>query len=351
MEFSFGVRWMQREKFAEMKASGRSMGERERFALGLHVPQRFDRVLDIEECFLQSETSMRILNAVREWCIDRSLTIYSTATHQGYLRNLVIREGKNTGDLMVNLVTSTYEPQQLQELGAMLQFRFPQITTIVNNITTRKSQIAVGEREYVQFGPGRIREKLGNRTYHVSANSFFQTNTLQAERLYDVVRRLAECHQNSMVYDLYSGTGTIALHLADAAGHVLGIETVPEAVRDAHRNAEENGIANCTFIEGELKEALVRDNARLAGFPPPEVVVIDPPRAGMHEKVVSRIRHLSPSRIVYVSCNPATQARDIALLVADDAYAVDEVQPVDMFPHTSHVENVVRLIRRSTNSL
>jgi|GEM_PF-9104 len=344
MEFSFGVRWLTREELDAAEHRDREQSPLHRFALGLHIPQRFDRVLDVHECFLQSAESAAIVNAVREFAEMRELTIYSTLTHTGYLRNLVIREGRHTGDRMVNLVTSEDRPELMHEFAGMMRTRFPSVTTIVNNITTRKSQVATGDREVVLYGPGFIRERLGTRVYNISANSFFQTNTLQAERLYDTVRQMADLRPTDTVFDLYSGTGTIALHVAADAASVVGVESVPGAVADAQRNAAEQGITNCTFLLGDLKERIVDDTRLVAEHGSPTVIIADPPRAGMHPKVVTRIKEMHSQRIVYVSCNPATQARDLKVLCADGAYTIDRVQPVDMFPHTMHVENVVRLI-------
>jgi 23S rRNA (uracil1939-C5)-methyltransferase len=217
------------------------------------------------------------------------------------------------------------------------------ITTICNNITERKSQVALGDREVVYYGSGFITEQIGARTYRISANSFFQTNTEQAERLYDTAQRMAHLRREDVVHDLYSGTGTIALHIADQVRQVIGFEAVPSAVADAEQNAEANGVANCRFVAGDLRETLSRSGYRGADLEPPDVMIIDPPRAGMHDEVVRRVLSLAPERLVYVSCNPATQARDLALL--SPVYAIQEVQPVDMFPHTYHIENVVGLSR------
>ena len=335
MEFSFGERWLTGEERSDMNA--------DRFALGLHIPQRFDKVVDLEECHLQSETSVRIVNAVRQFCRLRSLTTYATRTHTGYLRNLVIREGRRTGQVMVNLVTSEDRPALMEEFTQLLVREFPQVTTVCNNITQRKSQVALGDVERVYHGPGYIVERIGDNLYHISANSFFQTNTEQAERLCDAAVRMASCVPEDTVLDLYSGTGTIALHMARGVREVIGIEAAEAAVRDAERNARVNRIGNCTFMSGDVKEKLTRDTAWMGPHAAPSVVVVDPPRAGAHEKVVRQLARMRPSRIVYISCNPATQARDLALLCGSAPYEVVEVQPVDMFPHTSHVENLVSL--------
>ena len=343
MEFSFGNRWL---TAAEMAAAGDGEGLRgpeTPFALGLHIAGRYDRVLDVHECWLQSETSARIVNDVRLFCMENGLPVYSTETEEGYLRNLVIREGKRTGDRMVNLVTRDDRPEIMQRLTARLRANFSGISTIVNNITRRKSQVAFGDSERVYHGSGTITERIGTRTYRISANSFFQTNTGQAEVLYDAARRMAGIGSDDVVYDLYSGTGTIALHVADRARAVIGIESIDHAVHDAKINAELNGVNNCTFLTGDLKDTLGSSSQSGSGHPRPDVVITDPPRAGMHGKVVKDLRTLHPRRIVYVSCNPATQARDLKLLCEGGMYAIEEIQPIDMFPHTYHVENVVSL--------
>jgi 23S rRNA (uracil1939-C5)-methyltransferase len=369
MEFSFGEKWLTREEMAERKSEGgaqksevrgqrsevrtlnpepRTLNpeprtEREAFALGMHIPQRFDKVLDVDECHLQSEVSNRIVNLVRQFCFERNLSIYSTRTHTGYLRNLVIRQSAHTNELMVNVVTADDNPDLLSALSSTLLAHASSITTIVNNITQRKSQVAIGEYERVYHGSGFITERIGKRTYRVSANAFFQTNTRQAERLYDVAKRMAELKPEDVVFDLYSGTGTIALHVADDVKAVVGVESVAAAVEDAKMNAASNNVRNCTFLLGDLRERLTNDRAWLAQHGKPDVVILDPPRAGMHEKVVQEVVALQPERIVYVSCNPTTQARDVKLMSGD--YRMVEVQPVDMFPHTFHIENVVSLRR------
>ena len=343
MEFSFGVRWLTAGELTQLQAEERESTPAERFALGLHIPRRFDRVLDLRECHLQSTESAAIVNAVRDFAIAKELTIFSTFTHTGYLRNLVIRETRHTDQRMVNLVTSEERPGLMAEFRDMLLERFPATTTIVNNITERKSQVAQGDREIVLHGPGYITERIGTRTYRVSANSFFQTNTLQAERLYDTVRAYAALQPHETVFDLYSGTGTIALHVADDAGQVIGVEAVASAVEDARRNAEAHGVTNCRFVLGDLKDRVLDRGTETELQVRPDVVICDPPRAGMHPGVVASIRALAPRKIVYVSCNPATQARDCKLLCEDGLYTLRESRPVDMFPHTNHCENVALL--------
>ncbi len=339
MEFTFsGQRWL---TDAEMAANPE---QPEGVYLGLHVPQRYDKVVDIEECWLQSETSNAILTAVREIARGWGMHTYSSETQSGYLRHLVIKESKRTGEVMVNLVTSSHWPEAMANLSELLQKHFPTITTIVNNVTTRRSMVAVGEEEKVYHGPGYIVEILGDYRFHISANSFFQTNTEQAELLYATARSFAQLTPKDVVYDLYSGTGTIAIFLSDAAERVIGIEMVESAIKDAEKNAAANRVGNCYFLQGDLKERLTSDSAWLDEHPRPSVIVTDPPRSGMHEKVVKRIIRLAPERIVYVSCNPATQARD-AKLLAEGGYRLETIQPVDMFPHTDHVEAVALMVR------
>jgi 23S rRNA (uracil1939-C5)-methyltransferase len=342
MEFSFGERWRTAEELA-LQNERQDHPPESSFALGLHVPQRYDRVLDIEECWLQSETSVQIVNAVRCFALQRGLPAYSPRTQKGFLRNLVIRQSMHTGEIMVNLVTREENREMMQALTEELLRLFPTITTLCNNITDRPAQVAVGDREAIYHGPGYIMERLGSRIYRISANSFFQTNTRQAERLYGTARRMAGLMPEDIVYDLYSGTGTIALHIADGVRAVVGIEQVASAVEDARRNAAMNGVKNCTFIQGDLKDVLTRQRDMLRPHGVPDVIILDPPRAGMHPGVVRAVLELMPRRIVYISCNPATQARDTALLVSK--YRIEEVQPVDMFPHTFHIENIVALSR------
>lgn len=339
MEFTFSnYRWLTSEEMQN------NLEQEPEVAVGLHIPQRFDKVLNIEECYLQSEISMAILNSVREIVKGWNLTVYSTKIHEGYLRHLVIRDGKKTGELMVNVVT-TYEWQEvMQNLTKLLLKYFPEITTIVNNVTARKSMVAFGDSEKVYHGTGVITEKLGDFTFHISANSFFQTNTYQAEKLYNVAKQLASLKPSDVVYDLYSGTGTITIFLSDAAERVIGIEVIESAIRDAERNADANRITNCFFLQGDLKDRLTKDNSWLQEHPKPNVVVADPPRSGIHPKVIEKIINLAPEKVVYISCNPATQARDAKLLV-DGGYSLKTIQPVDMFPHTDHIESVVLFTR------
>ncbi len=314
------------------------------FALGFHLPERFDIVLDIDECFLQSELSNQILNFTRNYFKSRDIPIYSSERNEGYLRFLVIREGKNTGDVMVNLVTFKDNPELMGEFAKDLLLKFPMITTIVNNINTRKAQIAIGEYEKVYHGNGTITEKLADFIFQISSNSFFQTNTRQAEKLYKKIVEFAKLKSDYVVYDFYSGTGTISIFISPFVKSVVGLELVESAVENAWINAEINGVKNCKFIAGDLREKLYTDRGWMKEVSKPDVIIIDPPRSGMHPDVVRAVARIQPKRIVYVSCNPTTQARDIKLLFEyNPNYEIEIVQPIDMFPHTYHIENIVVL--------
>ncbi|HTP14034.1 MAG TPA: 23S rRNA (uracil(1939)-C(5))-methyltransferase RlmD [Bacteroidota bacterium] len=312
--------------------------------LGLHVPQRFDKILDLKECHLQSETSTKILSFTRSFCRDRRVPVYSSEMDSGYLRFLVIRQARHTNELMVNLVTRTDDPEFMNEYTKALRTEVPSITTLVNTINSRKAQIAYGDLERVYAGEGTIREKLGRFTFVISAGSFFQTNTAQAERLYEVVREFGEFHKSDTVFDLYSGTGSIALYISGEVGQVVGIESAQSAIADAERNCAANGVNNCHFILGDLKDRLTVDHHWMENYPTPAVIILDPPRSGVHPKVIGKLLEIRPPKIVYVSCNPATQARDLKALSAGP-YRIDRMQPVDMFPHTYHIENVALLCR------
>ncbi|HTR81208.1 MAG TPA: 23S rRNA (uracil(1939)-C(5))-methyltransferase RlmD [Bacteroidota bacterium] len=345
LEFSFGdKRWLSDEEMSLPDLPQRRSDKRETL-LGFHIPQRYDKILDIHECFLESELSNGILNAVRGFAIKNSLPVYTSVPQSGYLRNLVIREGKNTGDVMVNLVTFDDRPDVMKSLTGELTAAFPEIVTVVNNITSKKANIAVGETEKVYYGEGVITEKVGRYLFHVSANSFLQTNTRQAETLFGIVKEFADLSPGDVVYDLYCGTGAISIFIADAVKQVIGIELVESAIVNARMNAEYNGIHNCEFIAGDMKDLLTKETEWRSKHSSPDVLIVDPPRSGMHPDAIAEIGAMKTPRIVYVSCNPATLARDLKLL-APFGYAVEKVQPVDMFPHTDHVESVARLVLR-----
>lgn len=335
MEYSFAERrWLTKEEL------GNENVERN-FALGLHLPNIFDKVLDIDSCLLQSEESNRILNFTREFFKKRNATIYSTKTHSGYLRNLVIRKTHHSTDLMVNIVTSEENDSLMKEYTEGLLKAVPEITTVINNINTKKAQIAVGDYEKVYFGNGNIYDEIGKYKFRISANSFFQTNTLQAEALYQTGLKFGKISKEDVVYDLYSGAGTISIFVSEAAKKVYAFETVEPAVKDAEENRKINNISNVKFITADLNRSFL-DTVKIKGLPSPDVVILDPPRSGMNPVTVKDVVALDPDRIVYISCNPATQVRDIKMF-NEEGYRLMKVRPVDMFPHTYHIENVALL--------
>ena len=335
MEFSFSAqRWLTDWEIA----SGEDFDND--FALGLHVPGRFDKVLDLKACYLQSEWSAALVNGVRQFAKAHDWKPWHAREHTGFLRILGLRTPAHTDDRMVNLVTSHRDDERMAAFAAFLQADFPEVTTLVNTVNEGVAQTSYGEAHTV-FGPGVVRDRIGPYTYEIASNAFFQTNTVQAERLYAVARELAHFRPTDTVYDLYCGAGTISLFVSDAVEKVVGVELVEAAVENARASAAANGVTNCTFVAGDMLELFKPELVEAHGRP--DVLILDPPRAGLHPKVVGQIAHLRPERIVYVSCNPQSQARDLHYLLEAAAYTVEAVQPVDMFPHTHHVESVVGL--------
>ena len=330
--------------------------------LGLHPKERFYQVFDLKECFLQSEKANLIVDLVRRFAKEKKLIPYDLKKRSGFLRFLAIREGKNTDMTMVNLVTNKGEFPFKDEFSSQLLSNFPFVKSIVRNINSKLANIAVGEEEDILGGERTITEKLGKFKFEISSNSFFQTNTRQAEKLYEVVVNMADLQGDESVLDLYCGTGTISIFLSQKAKKIIGVESVEESVRNAQRNAELNGITNCEFVCGEVKKVLAKFSA--VGATPaggqgsayggvadkeiPDLVVVDPPRAGLHKHVIKSLLEIKPPKIIYVSCNPSTLARDLKIL-CEEGYQLENVQPIDMFPHTYHIETVVKLTPRITH--
>lgn len=317
------------------------------FALGLHIPGRFDKILDINECHIQPKLGNEIINFVREKAIELKLKPYDQKTHIGFLRHLVLRFGVKTDEMMVNIVTSYENTDFLFPLVNGLVKKFPQITSVINNINTRKGDTAFGEYEIIMHGEPIITDKIGDLTFEISANSFFQTNTLQAEKLYQAVMDGADLSGEEIVYDLYCGTGSISLFLAQKAKAVYGFEMIRSAVEDAARNAAANDIDNAQFFHANLDTYFkgyvsFKNFTKKFKISKPDVIVLDPPRAGMHEDFVRYLPKFGAKKIVYVSCNPTTQARDLKILFAK-GYKLTKATMVDMFPHTPHIESVVVL--------
>lgn len=310
-------------------------------ALGFHIPGKFDKVLDINKCWLQPDPSNAIRLETKRYCEENGYTFHDIRMHTGLMRNIVIRTS-STGEVMVIVVFYSDDKQSIEGLMNHLKETFPEITSLMYMINDKMNDSTGDIDALLWSGRDHIFEEMEGLRFKIGAKSFYQTNSAQAYELYKVARNFAALTGNETVYDLYTGTGTIANFIARGCRKVVGVEYVPEAIEDAKHNSELNGIDNTVFYAGDMKDVL--SDAFIAANGHPDVVILDPPRAGIHEDVIETILRAAPELIVYVSCNPATQARDLSLL--DVAYEVTAVQPVDMFPHTHHVENVVSLRKR-----
>lgn len=337
MEYTFSnKKWLTFEQLN----SGEDFPDRD--AAGFHIPGAFDKVLDIECCHLQDDVGNRIRLFVKRFVKDNGLAFYDLRNQNGFMRTLMIRIA-STGEVMVVVVVGENNPQAIELLMNAIKHEFPEITSL-HYVVNLKVNDTIADQNVVLFnGKPYIEEEMEGLRFRVGPKSFYQTNSRQAYELYKVARDFAGLTGTELVYDLYTGTGTIANFVAREAQKVIGIEYVEDAIKDARVNSQVNGIGNTAFFAGDMKDVLT--DGFVASHGHPDVMIVDPPRAGMHGDVVKVILNAAPQRIVYVSCNPATQARDIALL--DAMYEVVAVQPVDMFPHTHHVENVVKLVRRS----
>lgn len=343
MEYSFSnTRWLDDEEIG-------TDAEIDRFALGLHIKGRFDRVLNIDRCHLQNENGSRILVAARRAARESGIMAYSTKSHEGFWRFLLVRAGINTGEWMVNLITNDFEADSMEERGAEHVLKAIRecgapVTTLMHGTTASKSSVAYCESVRLITGEGIIRETLFGLTFEIGPNTFFQTNTRQGERLFEEALERGDLAADRVVWDLYCGAGALTLPLARRAKHVVGIELIEEAVSLGRKNATANGIENVEFVAADMKEVLGK-RADLGAMPEPDCVYLDPPRDGMHPDVLASLARFRPARIVYVSCNPSTFARDLDGL-AGAGYDVHPVRPVDMFPHTAHIECVTHLTRR-----
>ncbi|MCX6243290.1 MAG: 23S rRNA (uracil(1939)-C(5))-methyltransferase RlmD [Bacteroidetes bacterium] len=344
LEYTFSNhRWLTRTD----QTGAERIPEKEMNALGFHIPLMFDKVLDINHCYLQPDPSNAIRLEARRYALEHDLTFYDVRKWTGFLRNLLIRTSL-TGEVMVIFVFTTDAKMEIVPFLDHMQECFPSITSLWYVINGKKNDVISDLPFHHYKGLPWIAEKMtdfrGDREieFHIGPSSFFQTNTRQAFLLYRKAAEFAGFTGNETVYDLYSGIGTIASYIATSVKRVVGIESVPPAVEDAKENAGRNGLTNTSFFPGEAEKILNPDFFKEHGAP--EIIITDPPRAGMHEKVVKAILHAAPEKVVYVSCNPATQARDIALM--KDQYDLAACQPVDMFPHTQHVENIALLVRK-----
>jgi 23S rRNA (uracil1939-C5)-methyltransferase len=336
LEFTFSNKcWLTTEQMQ----SGEEFTNRN--AVGFHIPSGFDKVLNIEKCWLQDDISNQIRLFLRDYTQERGYTFYDIRNNVGFMRMMMVRTA-STGEIMLVVVFSEDNKEAIDDVMGALKERFPHITSLMY-VVNLKVNDSLGDQEFVLYsGRDYIEEEMEGLKFRVGPKSFYQTNSEQAYELYKVARSFAGLTGNELVYDLYTGTGTIANFVSRQAREVIGIEYVPEAIEDAKLNSRVNGIENTKFFAGDMKDVLTGEFVARHGIP--DVMIVDPPRAGMHEDVVKVILDAEPKRIVYVSCNPATQARDIAML--DVKYRVDAIQPVDMFPHTHHVENVALLGRK-----
>ncbi|MBQ8500809.1 MAG: 23S rRNA (uracil(1939)-C(5))-methyltransferase RlmD [Bacteroides sp.] len=336
LEFTFSnKRWLTQQEVAE------DVKYEQMNAVGFHIPNAFDKVLAIEKCWLQDDVSNRIRNSIRDYAYEHNYSFQNLRTHEGMLRNVIIRTS-TTGELMVIVVCHIENDDEMGKFKELLQYiadSFPEITSLLYIINNKVNDTITDLDVYTFRGKDHIFEEMEGLRFKVGPKSFYQTNSEQAYNLYKVARNFAGLTGNELVYDLYTGTGTIANFVSKQARKVIGIEYVPEAIEDAKVNSAINGITNTLFYAGDMKDILTQDFINEHGRP--DVIITDPPRAGMHQDVIDVLLFAEPKRIVYVSCNPATQARDLQLL--DVKYRVTAVQPVDMFPHTHHVENVVLL--------
>ena len=310
-------------------------------ALGFHIPGRFDKILDVKHCYLQAEPSNTLRNNIRDFVIAQGYSFYNLRNHEGALRNLIVRTS-STGEVMVIVVFAYVSEEEVSKLMNFIDARFPEITSLLYIINQKKND-TIFDQDVIAFkGPEYIHEEMNGIKFRIGPKSFYQTNSIQALRLYEITRDFAGFTGDELVYDLYTGAGTIANFIAGHVKEVVGVEYVPTAIEDAKVNSAINNITNTKFYAGDMKDVLVADFVAEHGKP--DVIITDPPRAGMHPDVVNRLMEIEAEKIVYVSCNAATQARD--LLVLKEKYDTVKIQPVDMFPHTQHVENVVLLVLR-----
>jgi 23S rRNA (uracil1939-C5)-methyltransferase len=336
LEFGFSnKRWLTHDEIST------DWSELNMNALGFHVPGLFDKIININKCWLQGEPSNEIRNFIKKYADENGLEYFDRKIQSGLLRNIIVRSS-TTGDLMLIVCFYSEQKEKREALLAAIAAEFPQITSLMYVINGKGNDTIHDQEIVVYNGYDHILEEMEGLKFKIGSKSFYQTNSEQAYELYKIAREFAGFKGDEVVYDLYTGTGTIANFIARNVQKVVGIEYVPEAIEDAHVNSELNGIKNTSFFAGDMKKILTSDFIAQNGRP--DVIITDPPRAGMDEDVVKTILEAIPEKVVYISCNPATQARDLALM--DDFYRVTRIQPVDMFPHTHHVENVVLLERR-----
>lgn len=338
IEYTFAnKKYIPDDEMLELKKNNLPFNNQGSFG-GFHAKGVFDKVVEINTCYLQAEPSNQIRNALTAFCIENNYPFYDIKNHTGWLRNMMVRIA-TTGEWMVNIMLGYENEKMRKQVLDYILNTFPSITSLLYTINTKFNDSIYDLTPIAYYGKGYIEEVLENYRFNISPKSFFQTNTKQAEKLYKITRDFAELTGKEIVYDLYCGTGSIGIFVSKQAKKIIGVETVPEAIEDAKINAELNHITHAQFFAGDVIKVCDDDFFKIHGKA--DVIITDPPRAGMHEKLVNKLLEIEAPIIVYVSCNPATQARDLALL--DAKYMVTKIQPVDMFPHTHHIENVVQL--------
>jgi len=342
VEYTFATKkFVPTEEFQALKNAGLPIITEGSFG-GFHAKGMFDKVVEINQCHLQAEPTNQIRTAIAQFCIENNYPFYDIKNHSGWLRNMMVRIA-TTGEWMVNIMLGYENEKMRKHLLDFVLEKFPNITSLIYTINTKLNDSIYDLEPIAYSGKGYIIEKLEEYQFIVGPKSFFQTNTQQAEKLYNITKDFAELNGTQTLYDLYCGTGSIGIFVSDKAKKIIGVEAIPEAIEDAKKNAALNNIQHASFFAGDVIN--ICDDAFFEQHGFADVVITDPPRAGMHEKLVNKLLEIASPTIVYVSCNPATQARDLALL--DEKYAVTKIQPVDMFPHTHHIENVVQLKLRN----
>lgn len=340
LEYTFAnKRFIAGDEFKNLKKDGVDVNEASnKNVAGFHAKGVFDKVVEIDECFLQHEPTNSIRNSIANFANQNNLSFYDIWKHEGWLRNIMVRLS-TTGELMLNIILGYEDKTSMENLFQHILKNFPQVTTLLYTINPKQNDSIYDLEPKTYFGKGYITEKLNNYVFKIGPKSFFQTNTKQAEKLYQITKDFADLDGSQIVYDLYCGTGSIGIFVSEGAKKVIGVETIVEAVEDAKENAAFNKIHHASFFAGDVIKICTDEFFAIHGKP--DVIITDPPRAGMHTKLIEKLLQIEAQLIVYVSCNPATQARDLNLL--SEKYNVEKVQPVDMFPHTHHIENVVQL--------
>lgn len=316
--------------------------KKKELCLGLHPKGRFDKTIDLESCQIQSSIANKIMNTVREIAIKTNLVPYDIRKHTGFLRQLVIRSADYNSETMVVIVTSKNDQKKLEPIVKQLA-KIKEIKSIINNVNSKKADVSYSNERYLLHGEDFITEKIGNYKFKISSDSFFQTNSKQTKKLYDIIKKEADLKGKEIIYDLYCGTGTIGIYLSKKAKKVYGFEIISSAVDDAIINADNNNIKNALFFQGDIKDVLI-DNQEIKTIEKPDISIVDPPRSGLHPKALKNILKLDQKKIIYISCNPSTQARDLKEIM-NYGYKIKNIQPIDMFPHTPHIESVVTLAK------